>query len=405
MHKAWFDARACELLTDPDLAAERAREAGTAVMPLIELLETPDFPYKDGDFPRVNGSGWTRDQLIGYGQHMLGLLTEQPDSTPPIRREHFRRLVILGVGPSIGRISFADFKDAIGATPKGARPAANRLAFRNADLDVFRSTGMALVKKLGRKLTNETYRAAIARNEVPSYERLQQIVGNVGELNDLLGYPNFEAWEAEDYVDYGLRYLHANTPEKFTVRGLTVVSRRDYGPWPKTANKFFHSWSGYKGAVMDEWARLESARNTRLTSYRTSIEAGALPAEFSTLDNAGLLQAGGRYRLIAKCDPSMKPDTVMRYTTFSPAVLATKMRERQQHISKAYIESVAQSMHILDDTYPEPHDPRIIVTDEDIMALRLERNAQDRKRRAAANTRSANSTVYEVTLSATVSPP
>lgn len=377
---AWVDTARHELLDD-EIGRQRALEVGAAIVPLVDVIKAETFEYESGDFPLLDTKGWPREQYIAFGRWALDMVSAGEES-PNISRWHLSRLRIVGAGPSPKNIgNFLEFKRDIGV-PANAIPnvAAHRQFNEASDEEIIR-IAVGYVRNLGHKITQTQYRKEAAAGNVPTNERLNKAVGGIGNLNELAGYPNIRAWEDDDFIDFGVHFMQANSYDRslFTERTLNIVAARDKGPWPRVVYERF-GWNTFKQKVMEQVDRIEQERVAKISRYRKETTTGILPAAYAALDDESLIYTAGLYKLAAACAPHASQHTLCKLaTTKTKKTIEERFKAVSEHLNPGYIEMVGMSLGVLYDIYPEPADPGLVVSYGQAEAARAARRVKRQK--------------------------
>jgi hypothetical protein len=238
---------------------------------------------------------------------------------------------------------------------------------------------------LGHRVTWPDYRAAKRRGKVPSDKTVLTMFGGLRNVNDILGYPDVSLWEPDDFLDFGMRFLHTNGTEKFTTTGFDVLARRDRGPWTKNVSLQFDTWSNYKSKTLHNWEEKQARKTMRLTAYRKDISEGRLPAVFKQLDDDELLSKVARYRVATECAPHISEVRRLEAAGLvTPEGFSRRLKLDASYADEGYVEMVALSRNLLDDMWPPPLDARIYVSDQEIETAKAARRAREKDRRQTA---------------------
>src|SRR6266496_719085 len=98
MSEVWFDTREGKLAIGRDAAGPLIDEAGPqVVVPLVDLITDPDFPFHTGDF-EMDQKRWEQDTCVALGKWVLGLL-DSASQVPRLTEPIIERLHILGLFP------------------------------------------------------------------------------------------------------------------------------------------------------------------------------------------------------------------------------------------------------------------------------------------------------------------
>lgn len=353
------------------------------------LLRMPDseFPYKTGDFTLQNTANWSPLQYVAFGKWALTVVADG-GKPQPLTRRHVRRLRILGYGPpAVDLGNFGDYKAAIGS-PLAGDTQRHRGKFKHKSAETLIQQAAALSEATQGKLTKEGYLLAARAGLVAPIEIINEQIGGIKQLNDLIGYPHIPSWEREDFIAYGLDFLHVNPPDFFIAPAFNLLASRQRGPWERTIRERFIRWGDYKEEVMKLWQSAQDERLARLKRYRSQIETGGLPASFQEFDDNSLLLKAGRYRVATECVRGIDADEATTIANQNNDWWFTyKLRRYGKYITNGHIEMIAASRGILDDIQPPKPKHHLRITDDEIAAARAARQeklARFREKRRSA---------------------
>lgn len=267
MAEFYYDTRDGSLLVGAAAIEPRVEEAGPAIVSLRDLLMDKEFPYTTHDYVKISGEQWSHDELAQLGTWALRVMQQDGEEAPVLARRHYERLYVLGLGPYMRRQkaikTMRELRAAAGS-PEGHDPGLYD-EWTAAD---FVKYAAGLSQRLGRRPRKEDYTAA----DGPSARIIHKRFGGVGELNEMIGYPNVRAWEPEDFVSWGVQVMRANPHRNFNYFLLEDLSRIDRGPSESPIYRHFGTFTKFKGLVEYEFARQNSLEEEKRIQLLDSFE-------------------------------------------------------------------------------------------------------------------------------------
>lgn len=347
------------------------------------LAKAEDFPYKVGEFTllRAQEDGITRRKCIRIGKTALRAMEMEAGKPVALTSGILDRIYALGLGYET-RAYFRSnrFKDMPAFRRAIGSP--NRLPDNSFDRwspNRFRQAAAEVEALKGGKPTEKDYlKYAETHTYFPGLRVIERLVGGIGSLNELLGYPDVKKWGDEDYINFGVHFVAVNGIEKFKTEAIDVLSNRKRGPGLTRIREYFGTWSKYKQNVLDKIAETESL----IVDYRKQIETGDLPAKWAELSDEELLLRGSRMRVINRLAPELgeyeknKTASLAQYKSFAPSFVYYAQKQEVAYLTEGEVEADAISVGLFNVIWPETpcYLPYIEVTDNELDKLRSSNN-------------------------------
>jgi hypothetical protein len=390
------------------IAVEEQIEAlGPDVIPLHEAITNEDIPLPERKLPDT--SDWTPEDCQEWGRWAVGVLRE---AKPPVafNRTHARRLRAIGAGPVTRQLGpFTEFRAGLGVKiiPEGAAHARNtareRPEFFKWPTNRFVRYASYVAERVGRRPRATDYDAYSDRQ--PSAWAIRMRFGSVAALNEYIGYPNYAEWQPADYIEYGVRFIKANSYDTdiFVPHFFDVAAQNERGPWRDRAAKVFNSWGEYKMAVLKAY---HSERAQKTKHYRALMDIGRLPEAFRDLTAGQLDQAAAIYLVIAGSAINISESERVDIALTTPiAELLPKLKKHKKTLTQNSLIATATQIGIYDDLFPPPYAQYLTLTVDEIEAAIIKsriHNANQRRRRGTrgVDTDQSNELVSEVETTA-----
>lgn len=357
MSEIWFDTACGELLIGSAVAEARMQEMGNMVVSLPALISGEEACPPALPIDRRPVNGWTREEIVQAGQWALSLLEQASEGPVTLKQVHMRRLYELGLGPHWGRQRhFSSMGELRRETGSAKGPDKGLFDYWSA-CD-FATYAAKLSRQIGRRPRHQDYALAAKQQGGPGMWVINQRFGNVGNLNELAGYPNIRTWDNDDYVSWGVRVMRANDGRPITYGMMEALSRRQQGPSEYPIVKRFGAWSEYKKQVLKQFQAEEHERqdrvSARLDNYRTLVTAGILPSRLRPASDEELRSFGSRYTLASHLlsHHAGKHSAALIIAEESAGSFIPALRKRNMHLTAAVIETEAVILDVYDDIWP-----------------------------------------------------
>lgn len=386
MERIWYDTHAGKLVVgETAVAGMHERLGNGGVVPLAELLQTPEFPFTARDFGRLDTRGWQREDYEATGRFVMQVLATHEDPRPVVTSRHLERLHKLGLGPEPCEYAYnpgspfrslPEFQMAI-----GSKAVVFVGAFEEYNQDDFDRMTKQLIQRLGRLPKCEDFdEAAAARpGKFPSYQIIRTHTDGLRAIFDRLGYPDIRSWDDIDYLHWGVRVMEANDGKDITVTMCNVLAGRKRGPSDVTTAKYFTTWQNYKQEVRTRYDQQVTALHQKLERYRGMVQAGDLPGDYLQLDDEQLVYQAARYLLVKALNPKRPQASVQRIAE-SPSYMS-QLRGSAEGVTDGLIENTAVMLDVFDDIWPHTEYKQYLAVSDDEIAAAQERKILNNKRR------------------------
>ena len=281
---------------------------------LVEGL-SPDYPKRQHYKKERGSKRWTKEECIEKGKFLVALLDEE---------EVELDLNILDVASQLGLIassshlrsrwlfgSIDNFYQAIDLN-KLRKPGRFASWSRQDFVDYINQIAVELDGKPTKKDIWELIRSGLVG---PSPRIIKNRFGTFSKALEFAGFPNIPTWEKEDYINWGVQYMKANSGLTPTCRLIDYLSRLRRGPSATTVAKYFGSLRSYQAAIRPAYSKdqreSEAERAKKLSQIETDKESGNLPSVIFTVSDSEdeLLTRVAKYRVVAELLPKLEPKT------------------------------------------------------------------------------------------------
>ena len=337
-------------------AVEQAFESSQGIdlpVGLSDMLHAKVPEYKNGDYVHYPVDDCDDTDYRMYGKWLAALTSEDDHMTTSDKTIH--RAYHLGIGPSRDRIvarfgSVWQYRQSLGLE-------IGRTNYRFADwgrID-YVTYAQSLAQELGRRPTRNDYHAKSIGHGGPPVNALYNVFGSIGELNELIGYPDVKKWDIADYIQWGADVKHANDYAELTQTLVAMLSKNDRGPSFRTLYNKFGSLIRYQGLVDIELQNRQEQKLRKIKHYHKLIADNQLPLAYRSLKEADLLHMAGKYvlvnALIRKHNHVADSRTITAIADADTNDMIRLLLARRG-VSRADIEVTAVEMAIFDDIWP-----------------------------------------------------
>ncbi|HEU4914056.1 MAG TPA: hypothetical protein VFT16_01430 [Candidatus Saccharimonadales bacterium] len=393
MQEVWFDTRLGEQLIGEDAALQRLQESSPGdVAPLQELLLSDDFPVATREFRKQVSSQWSREDFVALGSAMLNLF-ESTGYDCVITTRVLNRLQKLGIGPLLRTFigkgkdfeTMQDYRQAVGTNEVGY---STRGKFDSWTTSDYIRYAASLERQIGGKPRMPDYeRRSREDRNAPTISVLTGFfTGGISELNEHLGYCNTKSWSADDYIDFGAKYVEVNGPDMFKHGGIMVLSGRRRGPGYAAIMRQFGTWKNYKSQVLAEHEERSMAakedRREKLARYQAMINNGQLPEDYSKLSDDQLLFCGARHLVARRVAPGISASNLQVAIQAKASRIFVRNLIRYSHLpnlTAGSIELEAALLGVYDDLWPTDRYKKYLrVSQHEIDVANARRNATKR---------------------------
>lgn len=359
MGEFWYDTRVGEMLVGDAAVSERLEQSGPGdIVPLAHLVTANPLEVRiltqNIKLDSPDSLIRTREDYIAYGHWILRLLEES--DTSGLKEDHLENLYFMNIGPLfIGRFrshfqTLYNYKREIGS-PIGR----SRGQFSGWATAEFVAYAQQIAKQLGRKPHESDYDQAFNSGEGPSMTMLRLHFGSKAELDEYLGYPDIRGWDEEDFIDWGVRALRANSESGLTRGVINALSRKNHGPSTSTVINRFGTLSGFQVKVEERLRQEDEDRQMtkliKLERYRTMITNNTLPSSAANLSDDELLRVGAQRLIIERCAPDLNDSKKQHLALGSARRLVSELSRRYVRLTAGDIENEAVVAGIFDDIW------------------------------------------------------
>jgi hypothetical protein len=329
-------------------------EDSSSLSPLRDLLVATDFPYKNGDFEKVDPKLWDRDCCLELGRLVVAAI-ERDGERRSMTRLHISRLEILGQAPGQKLFyeffdNFSNFKREVGSPIRY-----DRVLYADWGINEVVQYAEQTKKELGRLPIIADYQQLFNEGRGPSFALIEARARGIRKLNDRLGYPDTKDWEKIDFVDWGVDVMSANPGNDFSLNLIDALAAEGRGPSQHTIKRCVR-WSSLRKEVENEFqTRPEVKRQERtakLRQYRSMIEQGTMPINSIAITDDELLSVGARYAVIQDCAADLAVDRKLRICSVPPDRFVRYLRRSRPTLSAGDIELAAILLNLFDDIWP-----------------------------------------------------
>lgn len=369
----FFDLQDGRLLVGESAYADALQKASdpTAIRALGSLLTDQSVQIDQTNYQELDVDHWTKGKYLKFGRWLHLVVTSPDESCSNLTETVIERAYHLGLGPYQNRItapsrfgSLANFYSSLEITPKYSRGQYDRWSY-----DQFVNYLVELLITKPAELTLSDFVSQNAKDKTKPTLRI--IRGHVGNLLPLLaerGYPNIRAWSRDDYIDWGVAFMHSNNgirPKRDSINSLSAKWR---GPSTPSVYNHFGSLTDYQEEVRLKYeASLESmecrlngqAKQLRAAKRGKFVLLSAMQAQY-TPPWLGVRMASQYFLMEALHIPGMSPE--------KNEVVATLMRQREYEanvqrlspgITRSQIRALARNKGLEEDIWPK-HNPEYL---------------------------------------------
>jgi hypothetical protein len=280
-----------------------------------------ELPYENYD--QVDGQNWPLDRYINYGAWILRAIDKPAKSGEKLINarilDHSNKL---GIGPSSVQITnkfgnkITNFYREIRA-PETHRPK----LFDDWTIDDF----IKYVKSVDGDTRPERKRIdQLSKNnpQRPSSRVIHERFASIGgykKIQELAGYTVVRNWDHQDYIDWGVKFIEANSGLKPTAIMLDYMSTKKLGPSASTVIVYgeFKKISLYQAMIMEKYEEFAAdqvqANEETLSDIKAETIYGTIPNELflnnnSPVSESTMLNRYGKYKIISELVPNMSEE-------------------------------------------------------------------------------------------------
>jgi hypothetical protein len=232
----------------------------------------------------------------------------------------------------------------------------------------------------GRLPVKADYERAANTGDGPSISHIRKQIGGMGELRELLGYPNIRRWDDDDFIDWGVRVMEANKGTGLPLAFAVILSKRRRGPSDTTITSRFKRWDTFRESVWAEREERENERAEKIRGYREQTEDGRLPKGYGRFSETTLVVAAAKY-ILAQRLTSLSPKDLRALPRDTDAFVDALI-QANINLTPGRIETEAVMMGIFDDIWDMNSLAGLKVEAHELRRYQQEQVAYKRRQRA-----------------------
>lgn len=329
---------------------------------LVEGL-APNYP-KRPHYKKERGTmRWSKEECANRGKFLVGLLEDE---------EVELDLKILGTASQLGLIaspshlrskwlfgSIDNFYQAIELNK--LRKPGRFNAWTHQDFIQYIND---IAEEMGDRPTQEyLWNHVKSGGHGPSPAVIAKRFGSLRKALEQAGFPNIYAWEKEDYVNWGVKFMEANNGWAPTYRLIDYISKRKRGPSPTTVSKHFGGVRCFQAQVIPAYDRRQKERalerEEKIYKLERDREFGRLPATLFAVketDNQRLVRVA-KYRVAQELLPDFDENSKLavasrRLVTEGNQGFINTLINWGDGITAGKIETTASYLGVFDDIWP-----------------------------------------------------
>jgi hypothetical protein len=397
MAEVYFDIGPGDLIVGEAAVEQRMQQVDPRdILPLRQLLTSPDFPYARGDYAPLNSRNLNRNSLLEIGKWVLTTANSGTDTEPiGLSGELIERAYVLGISPSYDTYKHRGLPIRVLAheigVPTRHAPTRRGMFDSWSIQDFVDHAGRVIAFNEGEPPTAEVYEAyAHAHPEAPTLRIITLHTPGTSMLNECHGFPDVANWDHERYIAYGAAVAEVNGSSRLTTATIAILSRRRRGPDAGVIAKRFEGWSTFKELALKHLAAKQTKTAMKASAYRAMATSGRMPAAYVALPNSQLVRQGGGYRLLHSWPATRKwtEETKVAHAARAGTKLFTsRILTAVPGLTAADLEKEAERLGIKEDTFPLPDKSESLrVTPEEYETYYRKKRAVDAKRRQSHQT-------------------
>lgn len=355
----YYDVLEARLLVGAD-SYDRAIESGAHpadLIPLQHILNEPGaYPLPQHEQIK-DANKWPRENVLGLITWVGSCVL---DEDQPVRQEQFATLRKLGLGPSEkvyrklgGFLKLYQKADLENCAPE-------RNAYDSWDVDSFTEYVCAFAQRTpASQSLVEAIQQAHAHGKGPSYKIIKQRVdGGLASLLTRGGFYDFRGADDEYYLEWGVDFKFSNNGRDVDSEACSILSPKRRGPARTRITPRFGSMERFNILIQDRYAeeveRVAARNETKFMEIMEAIHTGELPsALFLGCASPDEMRAlAGKFQLLTKLCPSMKPETKLSRAGGSAKRLISTIIQSNGTSTAADVESAAIALDVYEDVWP-----------------------------------------------------
>ena len=394
---------------DYDFETPPDDDTPAAYQSLPELLTGKDFPYRPSELSHNTGKiKYDADAITELGAWTYKLVQQTGSDT--LHGGHFHRLHLIGLSPSMrhvrATVDLRVLRDELGT--KTNRHQSDVSGWTHREWRQYAEKVHNALPDGPRPPTDEDYNALASTLHGPSMSTIRAKFGSIGDINELLGYVNARAMDADDMVDWGVAVSRANPDRKdpLTQNATRVLASRRAGPSYEFIGKICGNFREFKRKVRERLQEIEQEERARVDqrlqrfeeivahSPRDKDARRVEPENMSTEDK---LAFAAKYDLMLAMLGQEAQARAWNAADKMPSDVVLRIRQTEPSITSGMVELQASMLGIMDDIWRPNHRPKALqVSDEALDAY----DYHKKKPHAAAEP-VPNSTLGDVRQAAT----
>jgi hypothetical protein len=277
-HKHYIDIANGEILAGREELSEYKTYSDdpSTIFEIGPLLKRPTQEIHALGLDRLDVSEWTQDSYIEFGKWIKSIVP------PPTEEERYRlnrdvfiNAANLGVGPGKNPLyrNFGSYSKFYIEIQAGNTHGIGN--FNEWTLEDF----LDFIKEVGgeRRPTLDQISERARRNpSKPKAEYMHQRfkdIGGFSRLVELAGYPVVDLWERDDYIDWGVKFMQANSGLLPTAIMANYTSKKKLGPSGRGIIDKFDKYGNFQREVLQRYQEVEHAKAMDLQEKLAEIEA------------------------------------------------------------------------------------------------------------------------------------
>ncbi len=310
----------------------------------------------------------TKRQLLKYGSWICEVVGEPEDPNKRSMNESIlTRANRLGIGPSVWEITN---HPSFGSLSRfymelGLRNTKKVGIFDNWTSVDFGDYVRRLSNELGRKPNRddliESHHSDVAN---PSLNVIISRVGSLGNLYELGGYPNVSRWEREECLDWGVKFMEANSEMMPTQFLIDYFSTKRLCPSATTlAKRFDGSLRLYQEELHAAYHKHKSEAATLREAKLSDISSGRFPQELfeGAKSEKEALTRYAKYIVVDELLSANQSVWKLSVSTESVETVKTRgfvgsIRKEAPHVTAGDVEITATWLGVFNDLWPPSKD-------------------------------------------------
>jgi hypothetical protein len=412
----FFDTSNGEVLVGRQQKVAYLREGADAgsVVELGPLLRAAEEESRTWDHDRLSTQNWDNERILQYGQWLNRIVSPPQENQKRLTRDIIINAGRLGLGPGLGVI-----RNRFGHVSRffveiGAKDTHRMGIFDEWTLDDFAN----YLREVGgeSRPKRSQINALAARNpRLPKARLIEERFSEHGRFNGALtlaGYWVTDSWSEEDYVEWGLKFMDANSGILPVQSAANYLSKKQQGPSGRTIHTNFGSLTAFQEILRNRYAEHHAMRLQERAKMFKEIEADhdkrRVPLELFQFEGSeelsfdelrkkhgdNLLVRYGKYRVLEYLLPNMGEERKTEIALGGNGKDFIVLVRQSNPIPAGEIEHAALVLGYFDEIWPSP-DVEKLKLDEQYEDFVKERTAKS-KQMAVRRQKAAAEVAYTV---------